>query len=646
MAEQVIKTRIKHKVGTAAEWQTAATNSSFAPLKGELIIYEDATTPRMKIGDGSTLVTELPFVDGIKISVTGSGNAITAASYDENTRTLTLTKGASYTSNTGDITGVTAGNGLTGGATSGTATLAVGAGTGITVSADAVAAKLRSTTALTVDSAAATTTSGRVYPVAVDKTGYLAVNVPWTDTNTDTNTTYTFATGSTNGTFTVTPSGGTAQSVAIKGLGSNAYTSTAYLPLATGGTVTGTTIFKGKDSTTGNNVNLYMQDYSGTNKLKITGASGMVDTSCVNSYGSGWAFYKFTTGIDGDSRGSIGLTSSNQMLFNTWTTSTVGTGDVPEVYQLPVPTATTKTTYDILTTKNALSYTTSGKNYKVQRDSTTGGLYVNVPWTDTTYTLPTASSSTLGGVKIGSNINISSGTISVPTASDSTAGVTIVYPAANCTTYTSDAGTCTPKAVKQAVELFAEDYCLPLTGGNISGHVYFTGSKPASSTDNTSQIVFGTSSDQHVAISSNDNALVINPSTTQTSDSTTGSSQIVLYLNKASSFPKGISANVTGNLTGTASKATADGSGNNIVNTYCKKPITYHLTTGGLAIDSTDGSHETYASIEITETSTGESLSSLSADDTIIADVDLSAATADTIDSILDDWGTVDRIEV
>lgn len=43
-------------------------------------------------------------------------------------------------------------------------------------------AKLRSETALTVASEAATTTSGRVYPVAVDNSGYLAVNVPWTDT--------------------------------------------------------------------------------------------------------------------------------------------------------------------------------------------------------------------------------------------------------------------------------------------------------------------------------------------------------------------------------------------------------------------------------------------------------------------------------
>lgn len=45
-------------------------------------------------------------------------------------------------------------------------------------------AKLRNETALTIDSAAATTTSGRVYPVVIDKSGYLAVNVPWTNTDT------------------------------------------------------------------------------------------------------------------------------------------------------------------------------------------------------------------------------------------------------------------------------------------------------------------------------------------------------------------------------------------------------------------------------------------------------------------------------
>ena len=57
----------------------------------------------------------------------------------------------------------------------------VGSGSAGTSGTYTYKAKLRSETALTVDSAAATTTtSGRVYPVAVDKSGYLSVSVPWT----------------------------------------------------------------------------------------------------------------------------------------------------------------------------------------------------------------------------------------------------------------------------------------------------------------------------------------------------------------------------------------------------------------------------------------------------------------------------------
>ena len=51
-----------------------------------------------------------------------------------------------------------------------------------------------------------------------------------------------------------------------------------------------------------------------------------------------------------------------------------------------------------------IGYTESGKNYPVELDSEKA--YVNVPWTDTVYTLPTASSSTLGGVKVGGNLTI------------------------------------------------------------------------------------------------------------------------------------------------------------------------------------------------------------------------------------------------
>ena len=60
------------------------------------------------------------------------------------------------------------------------------AGTGLTLDGNTktFAAKLTSTTAATYDSVTASNVSGRQYPVVVDKSGYLSVNVPWTDANT------------------------------------------------------------------------------------------------------------------------------------------------------------------------------------------------------------------------------------------------------------------------------------------------------------------------------------------------------------------------------------------------------------------------------------------------------------------------------
>lgn len=74
-----------------------------------------------------------------------------------------------YTGNTGTVTSVGSGDGLTGGAITTTGTLKT---------------NLRDYTKLTTDSSAATETANRVYPVALDKSGYLSVNVPWTDNNT------------------------------------------------------------------------------------------------------------------------------------------------------------------------------------------------------------------------------------------------------------------------------------------------------------------------------------------------------------------------------------------------------------------------------------------------------------------------------
>lgn len=67
-------------------------------------------------------------------------------------------------------------------------------------------------------------------PAAGNQTQFLRGDGTWA-TPTDTNTTYTFATGDSNGQIKVTPSGGTASNISIKGLGSAAYTASSdYAP--------------------------------------------------------------------------------------------------------------------------------------------------------------------------------------------------------------------------------------------------------------------------------------------------------------------------------------------------------------------------------------------------------------------------------
>lgn len=64
MAEKVLKARQVQKHDTEANWITAGTNG-FIPKKGEIIIYDkdsSHTTIRIKIGDGGSNVSSLPFL--------------------------------------------------------------------------------------------------------------------------------------------------------------------------------------------------------------------------------------------------------------------------------------------------------------------------------------------------------------------------------------------------------------------------------------------------------------------------------------------------------------------------------------------------------------------------------------------------------
>lgn len=75
MSGKTLNTRIQNKRGTTAEWATGSA-PNFVPKDGEIVAYTDVH--RIKIGDGTTKVSTLPFVDKVR-DVTLGGESIVNA---------------------------------------------------------------------------------------------------------------------------------------------------------------------------------------------------------------------------------------------------------------------------------------------------------------------------------------------------------------------------------------------------------------------------------------------------------------------------------------------------------------------------------------------------------------------------------------
>lgn len=205
MANIQLNTVLQLRNDTEANWLL---NSSVVPRKGEACVSIDKG--KIKIGDGTTTWQNLKYINatpeelsasGVQnVVVSGNGDILTNAVFEDGV--LTITKGtdkdslyaiSAATSSANEAT-VNLTKSGTGNGTSSSFNISGGGATSVTVSG-----------------------------------GKIVVS------STDNNTTYTFAEGTTEGAFSVTPSGSSAQVVKIHGLGTAAYTdSDAYDAAGTG----------------------------------------------------------------------------------------------------------------------------------------------------------------------------------------------------------------------------------------------------------------------------------------------------------------------------------------------------------------------------------------------------------------------------
>lgn len=219
MANKILTTRLKLKYDTLANWSktdVADKGGNLVLLAGEIGIVSvptgssaEQTTPPailMKVGDGTTAFKDLPWTSAKAADVYAWAKAATKPSYnwseigDKPTIPTVGNGKITITQNGKEMGSFTVNQ-------SGSATI-----------------ELKDTNTDT-NTSYQLVLSGHTLKLQSKEKGAST----WTDvtgqsfTLPDNNTTYTFATGSTNGTISVTPSGGSATDVKVKGLAALAY---------------------------------------------------------------------------------------------------------------------------------------------------------------------------------------------------------------------------------------------------------------------------------------------------------------------------------------------------------------------------------------------------------------------------------------
>lgn len=257
-----------------------------------------ATSPYIKITDDNTYRNQIRLVGSgaTTVSSDASGN-ITISSTDKNTTYSAATQSAAGLMSAADKKKL---DGVATGANNYTYTLPA--------ATSSVLGGVKIGSNITVSSGTISLTKSNV-----------TTALGYTPPTSNTNTTYTFATGDSNGQIKVTPSGGSAQNISVKGLGSAAYTASTAYATAAQGTLATNAMPKSGGTFTGA-VNMGSNTFT-TRKVTFNGGNSWID----DHDGSGHIRFAFSQNSS-EYKGQIILTTTGILRpFNKSGEGAVGT---------------------------------------------------------------------------------------------------------------------------------------------------------------------------------------------------------------------------------------------------------------------------------------------------------------------------------